>query len=151
MGARLINYISTLLCCLLFACNNDDSEPIGSPALLGEWQVVAIHNSSPSGPTMAPGPGEIISIVFAQNESFTGNTSANTFGGKFSVSGSMLIIGEMFTTEAADTTFGQAFYETFNESRNPETGFSEFELSFQDENRLDLEYQDFKFLSLEKQ
>jgi len=151
MKAGFLNFIAVLLMLLLNLGCSTDSEDITNTEILGEWNIVAIHNSSPSGPTIGPNSGEIISIRFSQNGDFNGTTSANTYGGGYSTSATVLFIKEMITTEVADTTFGQAFYEAFNESRNTETKFSEFEINLQDENTLTLEYQDFKFLTLQKQ
>ncbi len=150
MGVGQKGLVTVLFCYLLLSCTSDDVSG-NNQKVVGEWHVVAIHNSSPTGPTLGPNPGEVISIIFTQNGSFTGTTSANNFGGDNTVSETILTIEEMITTEVADTLFGQAFYESFNESRNPDTGFSEFELSFQNGNTLNLEYQGFKFLSLQKQ
>ncbi|WP_396591057.1 META domain-containing protein [Allomuricauda sp. R78024] len=144
-----VSIIAVLVLCLSCGCN-DDSGVSSNQSIVGEWQIVAIHNSSPSGPTLGPNSGEVISIIFSKDEKFAGTTSANTFGGEYSASENKLLIKEMFTTEVADTNFGRAFYETFNESRNSETGFSEFEMAVQDENMLNLEFKDFKFISLQK-
>lgn len=144
-----VSIIAVLALCLSSGCN-DDSGVSSNQNIVGEWQIVAIHNSSPSGPTLGPNSGEVISIIFSKDEKFAGTTSANTFGGEYSASENKLLIKEMFTTEVADTNFGRAFYETFNESRNSETGFSEFEIAVQDENMLNLEFKDFKFISLQK-
>ncbi|WP_420401590.1 META domain-containing protein [Flagellimonas sp.] len=150
MDVGLRRCIFTFLCIALIACTGDDVD-VDNQKIIGEWQVTAIHNSSPSGPTLGPLTGEIISIIFFQNGTFEGTTSANTFGGEFSATDTTLFIEEMITTEVADTVFGQAFYEAFEGSRSTDTGFSEFELSFQDGNLLNLEYQNFKFLGLQKQ
>ena len=150
MDVGLRRCIFTFLCIASIACTGDDVD-VNNQKIIGEWQVTAIHNSSPSGPTLGPLTGEIISIIFFPNGTFEGTTSANTFGGEFSATDTTLFIEEMITTEVADTMFGQAFYEAFEGSRGTDTGFSEFELSFQDGNRLNLEYQNFKFLGLQKQ
>ncbi|TMU54912.1 META domain-containing protein [Flagellimonas algicola] len=150
MDVGLRRCIFAFLCIALITCTGDDVD-VDNQKIIGEWQVVAIYNSSPSGPTLGPLAGEIISIIFFKNGTFEGTTSANTFGGEFSASDTHLVIEEMITTEVADTVFGQAFYETFEESRSTDTGFSEFELSFQEGSRLHLEYQSFKFLGLQKQ
>lgn len=150
MDVGLRKFIFTFFCFALIACTGDDVD-VDNQKLIGEWHVTAIHNSSPSGPTLGPLTGEIISIIFFQNGTFEGTTSANTFGGQFSASDTHLFIEEMITTEVTDTVFGQAFYEGFEDSRSTDTGFSEFELSFQEGNRLDLEYHNFKFLGLQKQ
>lgn len=141
--------MAVLIFCLICGCK-DDSGVFGNQNIIGEWQIMAVHNSSPSGPTLGPNSGEVISIIFSQNAKFTGTTSANTFGGEYSATENKLLVKEMFTTEVADTNFGIAFYETFNESRNSETGFSEFEITIIAENTLNLEFKDFKFLSLQK-
>lgn len=144
-----VSIIVVLVLCLSSGCN-DDSGVSSNQSIVGEWQIVAIHNSSPSGPTLGPNSGEVISIIFSKDEKFAGTTSVNTFGGEYSASENKLSIKEMFTTEVADTNFGRAFYETFNESRNSETGFSEFEIEVQNGNMLNLEFKDFKFISLQK-
>lgn len=144
-----VSIMAVLALCIICGCK-DDSGVFGNQNILGEWQIIAIHNSSPSGPTLGPNSGEVISIIFLQNAKFTGTTSSNTFGGEYSATENMLLIKEMFTTEIAETNFGNAFYETFNESRNSETGFSEFEIVVQAENMLNLEFNDFKFISLQK-
>lgn len=141
--------ITVLVLCLICGCN-DDSGVSDNKNIVGAWQVMAIHNSSPSGPTLGPNSGEVISIIFLKDEKFTGTTSVNTFGGEYSATENRLLIKEMFTTEVADTNFGNAFYETFNESRNSGTGFSEFEITVQEENMLNLEFKEFKFISLQK-
>lgn len=150
------SFIKTTITCflfsLIFSCNND-SETIENQNILGTWHVVAIHSSSPTGPTLGPNTeeGEVISIIFPSNGEFMGTTSANSFGGRSSSTENKLFIQEMVTTEVADTSFGQAFYEAFNESINSETGFSEFEITIQDEDMLNLEHNGFKFLTLQKQ
>lgn len=145
----LRSIIAVLVLCLICTCN-DDSGVSDNQNIVGAWQIMAIHNSSPSGPTLGPNSGEVISIIFLKDEKFTGTTSANTFGGEYSATENKLLIKEMFTTEVADTNFGNAFYETFNESRNSETGFSEFEIAVKAENMLNLEFKEFKFISLQK-
>lgn len=139
-----------LLLCLVFSCNND-AEPANNAEILGTWHITAIHDSSPSGPTLGPLDGEVISIIFPSNGEFMGTTSVNTFGGRSSTEGRRLFIEELVTTEVADTNFGQTFYDAFSQSLNVETGFSEFEIAVQDEEVLHLEYNGFKFLTLQKQ
>ena len=150
MEVGLRRCIFVFLWIAFIACAGDDVD-VDNQQIIGEWHIVGIHNFSPTGPTLGPLTGEIISIVFFQNGTFEGTTSANTFSGEFSTSNTTLVIEEMTTTEVADTLFGQAFYEAFEEARSMDTGFSGFELSFQDGNRLNLEYQNFKFLGLQKQ
>ncbi|UII81403.1 META domain-containing protein [Flagellimonas sp. CMM7] len=145
----LRSIIAVLVLCLICTCN-DDSGVSDNQNIVGAWHIMAIHNSSPSGPTLGPNTGEVISIIFLENGKFTGTTSANTFGGEYSATENRLLIKEMFTTEVADTNFGNVFYETFNESRNSETGFSEFEIVVKAENMLNLEFKEFKFISLQK-
>ncbi len=151
MKTGFLNLLVVLLTALLSLGCSTDSENRNNTEILGEWNVVAIHNSSPSGPTLGPNSGEVISIRFGKNGDFSGTTSANSFGGQYDTSRTLLFIEEMTTTEVADTNYGQAFYEAFNESRNTETKFSEFEIKVQDENTVHLEYQSFKFLTLQKQ
>ncbi|KQC30474.1 hypothetical protein [Flagellimonas eckloniae] len=142
--------VACLLFSLIFSCNND-SETIENQIILGTWHVVAIHSSSPTGLTLGPNTEEVISIIFPRNGEFMGTTSVNSFGGRSSSTENMLFIEEMVTTEVADTSFGQAFYDAFNESINSETGFSEFEIAVQDEDELNLEHNGFKFLTLQRQ
>ncbi|MEX0315470.1 MAG: META domain-containing protein [Allomuricauda sp.] len=150
MKARLLTLtLSCIILTFVLGCSTD-AAAVTEQRVLGTWQISAIHNSSPSGPTLGPNTGEIISITFRIDGSFSGSTSANTFGGRFSTTSNSLLIKELETTEVAETVFGQAFYESFDESRNSETGFSEFESVFAEENRLNLEYQGFKFLTLQK-
>ncbi len=150
MNAR---FFTTIISCTVFimilGCSTDAAS-VSNQKVLGTWHVSAIHNSSPTGPTLGPSPGEIISITFKTDGSFNGTTSVNTFRGQFSTTSNTLIIEEMETTEVADTIFGQAFYESFDESSNSSTGFSEYETTFPEENMLNLEYQGFKFLTLQK-
>ncbi|MGX1928237.1 META domain-containing protein [Flagellimonas sp. 2504JD4-2] len=145
--------LTSTLCYLVLAlvsgCSSDDTT-VTEQRVLGTWQVSAIHNSSPTGPTLGPNTGEIISITFRNDGGFSGTTSANTFSGRFSTTSNAVVIEELETTEVAETVFGQAFYESFNESRNSDTGFSEFESVFTNGNSLNLEYQGFKFLTLQK-
>ncbi|MGW9684759.1 META domain-containing protein [Flagellimonas sp. 2504JD1-5] len=150
MKSRLLTSgLSYIVLALVLGCSTDAST-VTEQRVLGVWQISAIHNSSPSGPTLGPNTGEIISITFRNDGSFSGTTSANTFGGRFSATSDALVIEELETTEVAETVFGQAFYESFNESRNSGTGFSEFGSVFTGENILNLEYQEFKFLTLQK-
>ena len=151
MNAR---FFTTILSCivlsLVLGCSTDATS-ITNSEILGTWRVSAIHNSSPTGPTLGPNIGEIVFITFKSDGSFSGTTSVNTFGGRFSTTSNSLIIREMETTEVADTVFGQAFYGSFDESRNSDTGFSEFETTLTDGSILNLQYQSFKFLTLSKQ
>ncbi|WP_190810570.1 META domain-containing protein [Flagellimonas sp. S3867] len=142
--------ISFIVFALNFACSTDATSATNQK-VLGTWLVLAIHNSSPSGPTLGPNTGEIISITFKNDGSFGGTTSVNTFGGQFSTTSNSLLIEELEITEVADTNFGRAFYESFDESRNSDTAFSEFKSVFTENNILNLEYQGFKFLTLQKQ
>ncbi|WP_420603330.1 META domain-containing protein [Flagellimonas sp.] len=135
---------------LVIGCSEDAERKIEGD-IVGKWQVNAIHNSSPSGPTLGPTSGEVISITFDDNGKFTGATSVNSFKGSYSATETILLIREITTTEVADTNFGQAFYESISESRNTTTGFSEFAIDFKDENNLNLEYLGFKFLTLQKE
>ncbi|MEM9648161.1 MAG: META domain-containing protein [Bacteroidota bacterium] len=134
----------------LVSCD-DDSDTAANQNIAGDWHITAIHNSSPSGPTLGPNPNEIVAISFQENGAFNGTTSVNTFNGRFSVNGETLFITEMVTTEVADTPFGNAFYEALDESRDGTSATSQFGLSSQPENRLELSHSDFKFLVLQKQ
>lgn len=134
---------------MLLGCNDDD-DLIVNPSILGEWQVVGILNTSPTGPILAPPEGEVISITFTASKSFSGTTSVNSFGGRFRTSDDTLIFDEMVSTEVAETAFGLAFYDAFYDTDNSDTGLTSFEIAIQDENTVRLEYQEFKFLILQR-
>ena len=134
---------------ILLGCSDDD-DFIVNRSILGEWQVVGILNTSPTGPILAPPDGEVISITFTQSKSFSGTTSVNSFGGRFRTSGDTLIFDEMVSTEVAETTFGLAFYDAFYNTGNSDTGLTSFEIAVQDENTLRLVYQEFRFLILQR-
>ncbi|MCL6266819.1 META domain-containing protein [Flagellimonas myxillae] len=149
MKPRLLGLIIAFSLALFSSCDEDDNA-VDNLRIVGEWQIAAIHNSSPSGPTMGPGDGEVISIIFRRNGEFAGSTSANSFSGSYTASDSQLIIEQMITTEAGDTPYGQAFYSSLSEAMDSTTNFSVFSLNFEDNNTLMLEFLGFKFLNLQK-
>ncbi|PRX57089.1 META domain-containing protein [Flagellimonas meridianipacifica] len=137
-------------CTILLACNNDDSDSIEN-RLTGQWSIVAISISdSPIGPVIEPEDGEVISVTFMKNGEFSGNTSINSFGGRGTTNNDTLRINELVSTDALDTFFGQAFYDAMSESNNENQQASVFTMIFVDENTLNLIYNEFKFLSLER-
>ena len=129
-------------------CNDDDSSS-STNRLTGQWSITAISNSSPTGPVIGPGDGEVISITFVQNGEFSGSTSINSFGGRFTTNSDSLLINELVTTEALDTFFGQAFYQAVFDSSNENQNASEFEIVRISESSINLVYDGFKFLTLE--
>ncbi|MEK6152698.1 META domain-containing protein [Flavobacteriaceae bacterium 3-367] len=145
-----------VLVCLFWAfnaCDTDVNSPpllFGAPTLSGEWHVVAIHNSSPQGPTSAPLEGEIISIVFDGVDSFVGSTSANDFAGDYAIQNNVLSFTGLLSTDALDTAYGTIFFDAMDASVNSTTNNQEFALSFAN-GQLTLTYADFRFLTLEKQ
>ncbi len=134
-----------------FGCSSDDSNPIVNRSILGQWRVTAVHNSSPTGPTIGPNDDEVISLTFTASGTFSGTTSANTFNGRYDATEDKLFIEELISTEVAETNFGQAFYGAFTDSQSFNNGVSEFEIVIQNDDRFNLEYQGFKFMTLERQ
>lgn len=137
----------------LHACDTDVNSPplqFGEPTLSGEWHVVAIHNSSPQGPTSAPLEGEVISIVFDGIGAFVGSTSANDFAGDYNIQNNVLSFTELLSTDALDTAYGTIFFDAMDASVNSANNNQEFALSFAN-GQLTLTYADFRFLTLEKQ
>nr|WP_299382452.1 META domain-containing protein [Allomuricauda sp.] len=149
MKSYLRGYILVMLLSIVFGCSGDDSQ-ITNQDVLGLWHITAIHNSSPTGPTLGPNTGETIAITFSSNGTFNGTTSVNSFSGRFSTTVDQVIIQQMVTTEVADTPFGQAFYESFTEAMDSDTGHSVFDLEIGNSDNLLLQYQSFKFLNLQK-
>lgn len=139
-----------LLLSIFLSCSNDTNSA-SDLRLLGTWHISAIHNSSPSGPTLGPNEGELITLNFAKNGSLSGNTPANTFGGNYSTTFNNLRLKGFFSTEVAEGEFGSAFFGSLTDSWNAEIESSEFEMVFSSDNLLNLEYQGFKFLTLQKQ
>lgn len=134
---------------MLFGCSDDD-DLIVNRSILGEWQVVGILNTSPTGPILAPVEGETITITFTQSKSFSGTTSANSFSGRFRTSDDTLIFDGMASTDVAETVFGLAFFNAFYDADNSDTGLTSFQIAIQDESTLRLEYQEFRFLILQR-
>lgn len=142
----VLGFILTLF---FVGCNSDD-DSITNNLVAGEWQVVTIHNSSPTGPTLGPNEGEVISVNFARSGALNGTTSSNTFGGEFSVSGNTLSIGRLYSTEVAETPFGIAFFGAFSHGLDSSNDLSEFELVFENDDQVNLTYRNFMFLSLQR-
>ena len=128
--------LGALLLCFIYSCNDDPSINTDQ-GLLGSWQVTAIHNSSPSGPTIGPGPEEEITITFMSDGTFTGTTSVNTFNGRYVIEIPTLTLLEFTTTEVLDTAFGTAFYGAIANAIVPNETFARFEY-VQDGNRVTL-------------
>nr|WP_299343484.1 META domain-containing protein [Allomuricauda sp.] len=150
MIRNVVRPLVALMISLFFVgCSDDD--PVQNQTLLGQWELVAISASdSPIGPVLEPAEGETISITFQGNGEFSGSTSINAFGGTNSTDNDTLFINEMISTQALDTEFGQAFYQAINDSSNGAGEPSIFEMTFVGEDILNLEYNGFKFLSLER-
>ena len=147
------NFFTTTFALVVYfffmGCNDDDSSS-NTNTLSGQWSIVAISNSSPTGPVIGPVDGEVISITFVQNGEFSGSTSINSFGGRFSTNDDTLLINELVTTEALDTFFGQAFYQAMVDSSTQNQNASEFEIVRINESSFNLVYDNFKFLTLER-
>ncbi len=150
MIKQLYPYVFMALLCILFSgCNDDDSN--FNQNTIGQWSIMAINLSdSPLGPVETPEDGEMISITFQPDGNFSGNTSVNTFGGKSTTNGMNLFINELVTTEVADTPFGQAFYQAIYRSSGQNEGPSEFEIIVVNDNIINLVFNEFRFLSLER-
>jgi len=143
------NYVVLLLIAFTFACNSDSEASFDAIDIVGEWRIIAIHTSTPQGPTIGSPEDEIVQITFLNEGGFLGTTSINSFGGQYTATNGMLSIEEFITTEALDTAFGQEFYSAINQSFNAETNFNDFELSMENTG-LTLSFGDFGFLTLIK-
>ncbi|MEL7268531.1 MAG: hypothetical protein AAGL34_03105 [Bacteroidota bacterium] len=150
MKRKFLTPILGLVLVFLVSCNDDDNQT-DTNTLAGEWRITAISNSdSPLGPVLEPEAGEEISIQFLRNGAFTGSTSRNEFSGDSSVSSNTLSVSALLTTEALDTAFGTAFYGAIYDSGNTNSGLSVFNMIIVDGNNINLEYDDVKFMSIER-
>ncbi|MEM6895533.1 MAG: hypothetical protein AAF554_17680 [Bacteroidota bacterium] len=150
MKRKFLTPVLALAFLLFLSCNDDDNQT-DTNTLAGEWRITAISNSdSPLGPILEPEAGEEISIQFQNNGQFSGTTSINAFNGDSSTTSDELFINDFISTEALDTTFGLAFYQALFESSNENAGASVFSMVAVDDNRINLEYNDFKFMSIER-
>ncbi|MEO0506364.1 MAG: hypothetical protein AAF090_09440 [Bacteroidota bacterium] len=150
MKRKFLTPILGLVLVLLVSCNDDDNQT-DTNTLAGEWRITAISNSdSPLGPVLEPEAGEEISIQFLRNGVFTGSTSRNEFSGDSSVSSNELAVSALLTTEVAETIFGDAFYGAMYDSGNTNSGLSVFNMIIIDDDNINLEYNDFKFMSIER-
>ncbi|MEO1487378.1 MAG: hypothetical protein AAFU57_16655 [Bacteroidota bacterium] len=150
MKRKFLTPILALVLVLFVSCNDDDNQT-DTNTLAGEWRITAISNSdSPLGPVLEPEAGEEISIQFLRNGAFTGSTSRNEFSGDSSVSSNTLSVSALLTTEELDTAFGTAFYGVMDDSGNTNSGLSVFNMIIIDGNNINLEYDDVKFMSIER-
>ncbi len=75
--------------------------------LLGAWNMVKV------GDELAP-KDQIIQITFKSNDTFGGHTATNNYGGNFNFTDSILLISEVFSTNAVELPYGKIFFHLFS-------------------------------------
>lgn len=122
-----------LICAMVvfanMSCSDSENEPQASP-VLGSWRVEEVKISDETLTQRAPSDEDII-ITFEEGGSFTGTTSANTFGGRFELEGTTLTMTEFSSTEVADTPFAGVFFDAVAEAIVPNTTYAQFGFSFE--------------------
>ena len=130
------------------SCDSSDDNASDNP-VSGSWRITAIQVSQQQLTQFSPSDESIV-ITFNSGTDFTGETSANQFGGRYELDGNTLTMLEFFTTEVADTQYGRAFYESISEARVPNETFAQFGYSF-DSQDLILVFGNSGEMTLEKQ
>ena len=127
---KLISTIWVLSLLFTLACDNSD-DPIDNP-VAGTWRIVSIQVSQDALALLTP-PDERITIAFEADGTFTGTTSVNQFSGRYEFENVTLTMLEFATTEVADTTFGNAFYQSITAAQVPNTTTAQFGVSFENQ------------------
>ena len=117
----------------VFSCSSSDDGSSGNSAILGTWRVLEVTISEQTLTQRTPND-ETLTITFENDGTFSGSTSANTFSGRYQVNNMTLTMLEFTTTEAADTTFGGAFYGAIEAAIAPNTTEALFGFSFDGQN-----------------
>lgn len=126
---RISKYIFGLVTLCLLIVNCDSSDDTTDNPLSGQWRIVTIKVSDETLAQRSPSEERIL-ITFAGDGDFSGNTSGNQFSGRYELDGSTLTLLEFTTTEVADTTFGNTFYEAITAAIVPDRTFAQFGFSF---------------------
>jgi len=128
MRRTLCTLLLTTFLIGLQSCSTDDDENTDNP-VSGTWRITEIQVSQQQLNQLSPSE-EVISMTFNEDDSFTGETMVNQFGGRYELDGGTLTMLEFSTTSAADTQFAAAFYNAITEAQVPDERFAQFGYSF---------------------
>lgn len=118
------------LFCMVVSCSDTENDIQNENPLFGTWRISAVKVSDATLTQQAPN-GENILISFEEGGAFNGNTSSNTFEGRYELQGNTLTMTEFTSTEVADTPFAGAFYDAITEAIVPNTTYAQFGYSFE--------------------
>ena len=122
-----------LLSTLALSCSDSDDDATNNSPVLGTWRVLEVLVSDQTLTQRSPSD-ETISVTFEAGGNFTGNTSVNSFDGRYELNQSTLTMLEFTTTEVADTPFAGVFYEAIAEAIVPNSTQAQFGFSFENQN-----------------
>ena len=121
-------FACTIVISANIACSDSENEAQASP-VLGSWRVQEVKISDETLTQRAPSDEDIV-ITFEEGGSFTGSTSANTFGGRYELEGTTLTMTGFSSTEVADTPFAGVFFDAVAEAIVPNTTYAQFGFTF---------------------
>ncbi len=111
MKRTLSTFVLSILFLITFSCNNDDdsTDNDNTTSITGTWELIRFEDQDSGIIHTPPEDSNPITITFAV-DTFEGNTEANSFFGDYSVSSNQLIIENMGSTFAAESTWGSMFF-----------------------------------------
>lgn len=164
------NLMIFLVSIAMLNCNSDDDSNRNQiNDLLGEWKLVSFVNldtgetvNSSEPDLYDPITNEEVDIILnftMDNNTYSGSTSRNSFGGNFTLNNSNTVLiffcenvenGHCILTEVNETELGNLFFDSLALNFNPQTGNTEngFEM---DGDIFRLYYSEFEYMTFERQ
>lgn len=105
-----MKHLLYLLFCFTLLSMSCEKDEIAND-LVGNWQLAEVYDKNTA--TTSPAPAGI-ELHFTGNNSFTGNTLRNSFGGDYSAAGTKITFMNYVSTQVVEDSWGTTMFTVLN-------------------------------------